>query len=391
MRQPHQNGPLTLRFPHSGRSRPAAVRACGSPPLWVPGRVRGTLHLSRASARPRTRGPRNHRATPGRLPFEACWSSRTLVKRAPAVPQGVFGPLTGRFEDWHASPGSEVQGRPGKRPLCGHGETAAMGTRQLERQAVAATRHVHRTIGTEIGRLRADGGISQRRLAVAAGVDQSFLARIESGGARPTIETLSRLAAALGADLNVRLYPNTGPPIRDRHQARMIEALLRVLHPRWHSTLEVAVRSPARGIIDLVLHDPVAGIALAVEAQSELRRVEQQLRWSGEKAASLPSSALWSTIRTREPRIGRVLLLRSTRTMRTLVADLEKTFRVAYPADHAAARRALTTPDEPWPGSGIVWVSVDGREAAVLERRPAAARRPGSAPGGLAESSKDRD
>ena len=202
----------------------------------------------------------------------------------------------------------------------------------------------------------------------------SQLCAIEAGDGQWSVDSLARLAAALGADLSVRLYPNTGPPIRDRHQARMVEALLGILNPRWRPTLEVPVRSPARGIIDLVLHDAAAGIMLAVEAQSELRRVEQQLRWSGEKAASLPSSELWRTIGGRDARIGRVLLLRSTRTTRALAANLESTFRAAYPADHGAARRALTTPDDPWPGDAIVWMGVDGAGATVLERRPAASR-----------------
>lgn len=54
------------------------------------------------------------------------------------------------------------------------------------------------------------------------------------------METYARLAAALGADLSARLYPNTGPAIRDRHQAGIPEALLALLHPRWRPHTEVA-------------------------------------------------------------------------------------------------------------------------------------------------------
>ena len=49
--------------------------------------------------------------------------------------------------------------------------------------------------------------------------------------------------------------PNTGPLIWDRHQARIVEGLLGKLHPRWRPATEVGVTRPARGWIDVVLHD----------------------------------------------------------------------------------------------------------------------------------------
>jgi hypothetical protein len=43
---------------------------------------------------------------------------------------------------------------------------------------------------------------------------------------------IGAVAAALGCDLSMRLFPNTGPRIRDRHQVAMGEALLDVLDSR---------------------------------------------------------------------------------------------------------------------------------------------------------------
>ncbi len=250
-----------------------------------------------------------------------------------------------------------------------------MGRTLLERQAESAAQLVARAVGTEVARQRSDAGISQRRLASAAGINQSLLARIEAGQARPSIATMARLAAALDADVIVRLYPNTGPPIRDRHQARMVEALLRLLHPSWRATLEVPVRNPARGVIDVVLHSAARNVVVAVEVQSELRRVEQQLRWAAEKAESLPSSELWRRVtHTEPPTISRLLLLRSTRTTRALVGDLQATFAAAYPADAGATRDALTTEAGPWPGDALLWATVEAGAATVLEPRPLARR-----------------
>jgi hypothetical protein len=80
-------------------------------------------------------------------------------------------------------------------------------------------------------------------------------------------------------DLGVRLYPGTGPLIRDHLQAAMIEALLQILHPRWRPSPEVWVTRPVQGVIDLVLEaevdDDATAPLIATEAQSELRRLEQ--------------------------------------------------------------------------------------------------------------------
>lgn len=54
-----------------------------------------------------------------------------------------------------------------------------------------------------VARLRA--GLSQRRLAERAATSQSVVARIELGHTSPTWETLSRLVAAAGFDLESRL------------------------------------------------------------------------------------------------------------------------------------------------------------------------------------------
>ena len=109
--------------------------------------------------------------------------------------------------------------------------------------------------------MREDAGMSQSQLANAAGLAQGYLSRIEGGTPAPSLETYARIASALGADLACRLYPNTGPAIHDRHQAPIMQALLRIADPRWQRWLEVAVRRPARGWIDVVFHDPVDRLA----------------------------------------------------------------------------------------------------------------------------------
>ena len=62
-------------------------------------------------------------------------------------------------------------------------------------------------IGQAVRTRRLQLGISQTELARRAGMTQSAVSRLESGGAVPTIVVLERLATALDADLVVALSP----------------------------------------------------------------------------------------------------------------------------------------------------------------------------------------
>lgn len=216
---------------------------------------------------------------------------------------------------------------------------------------------------------RLDRGISLRALARATGIHHSVLSRFENEELDPTFECLTRWAAALGLDPSLRLFPSTGPRIYDRWSAPMTNALLAVAHARWRRRLEVGVTRPDRGVIDLVLTAAGTRDVVATEIQGQLRRVEQQLRWAGQKADSLPSAVGWPW-EVREPRVGRLLVLRSTSETRALIRGLPELFRAAYPAPEAAAWRALASQDEPWPGNAMLWAEMSGGRARVLDGAP---------------------
>lgn len=57
-------------------------------------------------------------------------------------------------------------------------------------------------------RLRTEAGLTQAELAQRMGTAQSAIARIEGGGSRPTLETLERLAAAVGKEFVVGVGDN---------------------------------------------------------------------------------------------------------------------------------------------------------------------------------------
>lgn len=225
------------------------------------------------------------------------------------------------------------------------------------RTAVRLAREALTNFGADVCRLREDAGISRMALARASGIDVSFLREIEAGAASPSIQTCARLAVALGADLPLRLYPNTGPTIRDRHQSGIAEVTLKSAHPRWRPFAEIAVRRPSRGWIDLGFHDGRAGVFVATEIQSELRRLEQLLRWAEAKAAALPSWDGWLHLGP-EPTISRLLIVRETRTNRATAEEFRHLIRTAYPAAGRDALEALRATDS-WPGAAILWAARD--------------------------------
>lgn len=58
---------------------------------------------------------------------------------------------------------------------------------------------------------RIERSLSQRELADLVGTTQSAIARLESGGRPPRIDTLLRIADALECDLHVELVARAGP------------------------------------------------------------------------------------------------------------------------------------------------------------------------------------
>lgn len=59
-----------------------------------------------------------------------------------------------------------------------------------------------------VHKLRIEAGLTQAELAERMGTTQSAIARMEGGGVRPTLETLERLAHAVGAELVVGVGEN---------------------------------------------------------------------------------------------------------------------------------------------------------------------------------------
>ncbi|MFH0750946.1 MAG: hypothetical protein V2B17_03845, partial [Chloroflexota bacterium] len=132
---------------------------------------------------------------------------------------------------------------------------------------------------------------------------------------------------------------------------------------------------------DVVLADSIDHGLIATEVQSQLRRAEQDVRWANEKAEALPSSDLYRMAAAAaddgscgKPAISRLLVLRSTQATRAVISELQALFAAAYPVEASVAVEALRG-GLAWPGAAIVWMTVHGREAHLMDGPPRELRR----------------
>ena len=83
--------------------------------------------------------------------------------------------------------------------------------RLRERLAGAHDGWLFAQIAEQVVQRRRELGLSQADLARVCGTTQSAIARLESGGRPPRIDTLLKLAHALDCELVVELRPGSSP------------------------------------------------------------------------------------------------------------------------------------------------------------------------------------
>ncbi len=232
---------------------------------------------------------------------------------------------------------------------------------------------IRRRLGRDLAGLRRDTVLSRAAIARAAGLSPSTVGRVEAASIEPGVETIVRIASVLGCEVSIRLFP-TGAPLHDRFQAPILEAFLAFVHPAWHRNVEVPVGGAVRGVVDCALGHPARPLLVAVEIQSEIRRAEETIRRSSDKADALGRSSLGAAVaasfRVDAVETSRLLVLRSTVATRAAVRDLQETFKAAYPARMSAALAALRDPRVAWPGPAIVWVNLHGHRATIMDAPP---------------------
>jgi transcriptional regulator with XRE-family HTH domain len=173
-------------------------------------------------------------------------------------------------------------------------------------------------------------------------VSPSAISRIERAGAeRLSVRALQRVATALAARIDVRLFwqGENLDCLLDHDHARLVERTLRWLgEAGWLAVPEVTFQiGSERGSIDvLAWHSPTEAL-LVVEVKSVVPDVQAMLAGIDRKALLAPRLALDRRWKVRS--VSRVLLLPDDRTARGRIDEFRATFDRVFPARTAEIRR----------------------------------------------------
>jgi transcriptional regulator with XRE-family HTH domain len=213
------------------------------------------------------------------------------------------------------------------------------GDRQLRRAC--------RRFGEEFRELRLRAGFSQAAVARAIGVARSAICDLEAGDEGASLRLRARAAAVLGAETGLALYPSNSPLISDATQARLLESLIKVVHPTWRTTVEAPVPGPGRRSIDLRLDGP--GDVVLMEVESRVRTLEAAVRELHDERAAVALAEPGRPIHV-------VLALPPTRHHRALVRSHPALINVTFPIPSRLLEAAVRDGGR-WPGDGILWLA----------------------------------
>lgn len=218
--------------------------------------------------------------------------------------------------------------------------------------------------------------MDQRQSDVArdSGLSRSLIASVDRGQLHGvSVGSLVRAAAALGADVDIRLRWRGEQLDRlvDEAHAGLVDAFLsRLRRHGWIGDVEVSFSVwGERGSVDILAFHPAHGALLVVEVKSVVADTQATLHGLDRKARlarDVVGDRSW-VIRT----VSRLLVVGATATSRRRIARLESTYVAALPARGATVRRWLEQPRTPL--AGLLFVAFDshdgrGRRSPTRER-----------------------
>ena len=149
--------------------------------------------------------------------------------------------------------------------------------------AVARGRRIgraeRRRAGDQLRIARASAGLSQRKLGAMVGLSHSAIGRMERGLVqRITVDRLGLVAAVLGMDLRIGLFP-TGSPIRDAAHLALIKRL-RARVPtslRWRTEVPVPIDGDLRSADVVIDGESVDAMVEAETRLDDLQAMERRI------------------------------------------------------------------------------------------------------------------
>jgi transcriptional regulator with XRE-family HTH domain len=236
--------------------------------------------------------------------------------------------------------------------------------------------------GLGVRALRRKRGWTQDELARKAQVSRTAVWRIERGhGDRVVVHVLVRVAAALGARVDVRLlWQGEGlDRLLDAGHADLADRTLELLaSAEWLVATEVSFNLRGeRGSIDILAFHPATGWLLVIEIKSVVPDMQAMLAGidrKGRLARDIARERGWQVTS-----VTRLLVLPDDRTARRRVERHAAIFKAALPARTVEVRRWIRRPVGVM--SGVLFLS-DARLTSarhrVARQRPSVERDPGS-------------
>jgi transcriptional regulator with XRE-family HTH domain len=231
-------------------------------------------------------------------------------------------------------------------------------------------------LGLGFRALRRRRGWSQDQLARNAGSSRSVIWRIERGHAdRVTVRTLTGVATALGARIDLRLlWHGEGlDRLLDVRHAGLIDRALEILTSAdWQVATEVSFNIRGeRGSIDILAFHAATGSLVVIEVKSvvpDLQAMLYGLDRKGRLASEIARARGWN-VRS----VTKLLILPDDRTARRRVDAFATTFDAALPARTVEVRQWIHRPDGT--RHGVMFLS-DAPQAGSCHRGSKAAVRP---------------
>jgi transcriptional regulator with XRE-family HTH domain len=196
---------------------------------------------------------------------------------------------------------------------------------------IARTRDLARRFGRELRIARVTSGLTQRQLAMRAGVSQAAVAQAEAGNIGQSLEVRCRLAAGAGHEMSLKLFPVSSIPLRDSGQVGIAIAISTAADSSWRCRFESPTGPGAFQAADMVLDRADEVVVIEIERAV----VDFQAQW---RAAELKRSSLASS-ESRPVRL--VIAVPDTEAMRRRLSENRELIRRVVPIGSRAIWRAL--------------------------------------------------
>jgi transcriptional regulator with XRE-family HTH domain len=188
-----------------------------------------------------------------------------------------------------------------------------------------------RRFGSELRVARVNGGLSQRQLALKAGVSQQAVSLAERGSVGIALDVRCRLVRGVGHELGWKLYPTGGVGLRDSGQLGVAKAIIVELHHALTARLEVPVAPGDLRAADLVIYG--AAETIHIEIERGLFDLQAQVRAAQLKRDLLAQSS--------QVAVRLVLAVPDSPRARRTVDALPSVLAAAFPLPSPSVWRAL--------------------------------------------------